>query len=226
MARTPVKEGQIAPHKVFWSDPTKIRDRGAYPYFPHFPMMDPNADLEQHGVHLLMGEVDEETSSYTIDWILRENFSPSRKPHLTLMVCSPGGNLSTGFAIIDIMQGSQIPIHTVGLGQIASCGLLIFIAGAKGHRTLTPNTSILSHQYSWGSEGKEHDLIAQVKEMNLMARRMLDHYKHCTGLSDANIRKYLLPPEDMYLSAEEAKRLRICDKVQDLRIGKVSQSKR
>jgi ATP-dependent Clp protease protease subunit len=223
--RTPVKnQGQIPPNKVFWTDPTKKRDRGAYPYFPQFPMMDPNAvDLEHYGVHMLMGEVNEETCAYAMDWILRENFSPNRKPHLTLMICSPGGNLATCFGLIDVMLGSQIPVHTVGVGQIASCGLLLFITGARGNRTLTPNTSILSHQYSWGSYGKEHELVAQVKEFNLTGKRMLEHYKHCTGLSEANIRKYLLPPEDMYLSAEEAKRLRMCDKVQDVRIGKASQ---
>ena len=74
------------------------------------------------------------------------------------------------FALIDIMKGSRIPIHTVGLGVIASCGLLLFITGEKGKRTLTPNTSILSHQYSWGSYGKEHELFAQVKEFELSTR--------------------------------------------------------
>jgi len=220
--RPPVSQGQ-QPNKVFWSDPTKKRDRGVHPFFPQFPMMEQGAELEHYGVHLLMGEVNEETCAYAMDWILRENFAATRKQHLTLMLCSPGGNLSTCFGLIDVIQGSQIPVHTVGIGQIASCGLLLFISGAKGHRTLTPNTSILSHQYSWGSYGKEHELVAQVKEFNLTGRRMLEHYKFCTGLSEANIRKYLLPPEDIYLSAEEAKRLRICDRVQDVRFGKAQQ---
>ena len=79
--------------------------------------------------------------------------------------------------------GQVYPIHTVGLGVIASCGLLLFITGKKGKRTLTPNTSILSHQYSWGNYGKEHELFAQVKEFELSTKRMLDHYKRCTGLT-------------------------------------------
>jgi len=120
------------------------------------------------------------------------------------------------FALIDIMKGSKIPIHTVGLGCIASCGLLLFITGEKGHRVLTPNTSILSHQFSWGSWGKEHELFAQVKEFELSTVRMIDHYKKCTGLEEEDIRKYLLPPEDKWLSAREAKKLGICDSVKSV----------
>ena len=107
------------------------------------------------------------------------------------MICSPGGAMPECFALIDIMKGSRIPIHTVGLGCIASCGLLLFITGEKGHRVLTPNTSILSHQFSWGSYGKEHELFAQVKEFELSTVRMIDHYKKCTGLKEKEIREYL-----------------------------------
>jgi len=114
------------------------------------------------------------------------------------------------------MKGSKIPIHTVGLGMIASCGLLLFITGEKGHRTLTPNTSILSHQFSWGNWGKEHELFAQVIEFELSTKRMLDHYKKCTGLTEKQIREHLLPPEDVWLSAKDAKKLGICDNVKSV----------
>ena len=100
--------------------------------------------------------------------------------------------------------------------MIASCGLLPFINGKKGERTLTPNTSILSHQYSWGSWGKEHELFAQVKEYELSTKRILSHYKRCTGLKEAEIRKFLLPPEDVWLSGQEAKKLGICDKIRQM----------
>ena len=132
------------------------------------------------------------------------------------MICSPGGQIPECFALIDIMKGSKIPIHTVGLGCIASCGLLLFITGEKGHRVLTPNTSILSHQFSWGNWGKEHELFAQVKEFELSTKRMLDHYKKCTGLNEEEIREHLLPPEDVWLSAKEAKKLGICDNVKSV----------
>lgn len=218
MARRPtVKTGPENPYsyKVVWSDPTKPQVQRLHPYYP---MLDgqgvsPNFELEHHGVHLLMGEINEESCAGAIDWILRENFAPTRKKHLTMILCSPGGDLTSCFALIDVMAGSVIPVHTLGIGQIASCGLLLFISGAKGFRTLTPNTSILSHQYSWGAYGKEHELFAQAREYELTTKRMMTHYKRCTGLSEANIRKYLLPPQDIWLSAHEAKTLNVCDRV-------------
>jgi ATP-dependent Clp protease protease subunit len=114
------------------------------------------------------------------------------------------------------MKGSHIPIRTIGLGQIASAGLLMFIAGEKGRRILTPNTSILSHQYTWGAFGKEHELFAQVKEFDLTTKRLITHYKKCTGLDENTIRDKLLPPQDIWLSAPEAKKLGLCDIVKDL----------
>jgi ATP-dependent protease ClpP protease subunit len=81
---------------------------------------------------------------------------------------------------------------------------------------LTPNTSILSHQFNWGSSGKAHELFATVKEFELTEQRMVDHYRRCTGLDDAVIRKVLLPPQDVYLSAQEALEYHICDHVADL----------
>ena len=121
------------------------------------------------------------------------------------------------FALIDVMKGSRIPIRTIGMGMIASCGLLMFITGTKGKRILTPNTSILSHQYSWGSYGKEHELFATVREYELTTERMVNHYKKCTGLKDGKIREKLLPPSDVWLDAKEAKELGICDHIQEMK---------
>ena len=178
--------------------------------------MIPKMELLQNGVVVFMGDVTVETMSPLIDWILAENYSEKKKKELTLGICSRGGDLNACFALVDIMKGSKIPIKTVGLGMIASCGLLMFITGTKGKRILTPNTSILSHQFSWGSWGKEHELFAQVKEFELSTKRMIDHYKKCTGLTEKDIRKFLLPPEDVWLSAREAKKLNICDNIRTM----------
>jgi hypothetical protein len=78
---------------------------------------------------------------------------------------------------------------------------------------LTPNTSILSHQFSWGSEGKAHELFATVKEFELTQQRMLELYKESTKLDEDTIKKVLLPPQDIYLSAEEALAYNICDHI-------------
>ena len=175
---------------------------------------DPATELFLRGHHVFMSEVTQETMKPLIDWIISENFNrDKKKKELTLGICSPGGDLNACFALIDVMKGSKIPIRTIGMGMIASCGLLMFISGEKGRRVLTPNTSILSHQFSWGSFGKEHELFAAVKEFDLTTRRMIDHYKKCTGLSEEDIRKYLLPPQDVWLSAKEAKKLGLCDSI-------------
>lgn len=175
------------------------------------------------GIYNFMGEVDSDNIKPIIDWILVENHVvKTKKKELILMICSDGGSVSDAFALIDVMNGSNIPIRTVGLGSIASCGLLIFLAGHN--RTLTPNTSILSHQFSWGSNGKEHELFAVVKEFELTQQRMINHYKNCTNLSDQQIKDNLLPPHDVYLSAQEALKLGLCDHIAEVHKRRTKQS--
>ena len=176
--------------------------------------LDPHSELLSRGHHVFMSDVTQESMKPLIDWIIAENFNQEKKKkELTLGICSPGGDLNACFALVDVMKGSKIPIRTIGMGMIASCGLLMFISGEKGRRILTPNTSILSHQYSWGTYGKEHELFAQVKEYDLTTERIVNHYKKCTGLTEGEIRKYLLPPHDVWLSAKEAKKLGLCDSI-------------
>ena len=175
-----------------------------------------DADLYKSGVYILMDEISADSCKEAIEFVLKQNSEKKKQKRLQFLICSPGGEMPACFALIDIMKGSRIPIHTVGLGMIASCGLLLFITGEKGHRVLTPNTSILSHQFSWGSWGKEHELFAQVVEFELSTKRMIEHYIKCTGLTEKQIREHLLPPEDRWLSAEEAKKLGLCDSVRSV----------
>ena len=180
----------------------------------------PDAELFQRGFHIFMGEVSMETMSPIINWIVASNFTKEKQhKELTLGICSPGGDLNACFALLDVMMGSKIPIRTIGMGRIASCGLLMFITGTKGKRILTPNTSILSHQYTWGSFGKEHELFATVKEFDLTTNRLLTHYKKCTGLTEKMIREKLLPPHDVWLDSKQAKKLGLCDKVQEMKMS-------
>ena len=179
---------------------------------------DPSKLLQDNGMYVFMGEVAEDTIKPIIEWILVENHVvKKKKKELLLMICSDGGSMENAFALIDVMKSSGIPVKTVGLGSIASSGLLIFLAGTKGRRVLTPNTSILSHQYSWGSDGKHHELWAVTKEFGLAHQRMVQHYQESTGLDEETIKTKLLPANDVYLSAEEALALGICDYISDLK---------
>lgn len=174
--------------------------------------------LQEAGMYVFMGEVNDETIRPIVEWILVENHVvKKKKKELLLMVCSEGGSVEDAFALIDVMKSSSVPVKTVGLGVIASAGLMIFLAGHAGRKILTPNTSILSHQYSNAHEGKHHELFAIAKEHNLIQQRMLEHYRSATGLDTDVILEKLLPPSDMYLSAEEALALGICDFISDLK---------
>lgn len=172
--------------------------------------------LHDHGVMVFMSMVSSESVRPVIEWILHANYVRKKKhKELLLMICSNGGSVEDAFALIDVMRTSRTPIKTVGLGSIASCGLMIFMAGTKGRRVLTTNTSILSHQFSWGSTGKVHEIFATMKEFELTHQRMIQHYRDCTGLDDKKIAEILLPPQDVYLSAAEALKYQICDHVAD-----------
>ena len=167
----------------------------------------------EHDMLYFTDEFTRQSTRAPIQFIIEKNLLPiSQRPkELTLIINSPGGDLNAAFALVDVMKGSAIPVKTVGIGMIASAGLATFMAGKKGERVITPNTSILSHQYSWGSYGKEHELFAIVRQFDLTTQRMLDHYKACTGLSEAIIRKVLLPAQDVWLSAKEAVKYKIAD---------------
>jgi len=174
----------------------------------------PAEALADNGMMLLMGSITNESVKPVMEWILFEvHVRKKKRKELLLMICSDGGELAAAFALIDVMRSSRIPIKTVGLGEIASAGLLIFISGTPGRRVLTPNTSILSHQFNWFSSGKAHELFATVKEFELTQSRMIELYRDCTGLDDETIGKVLLPPQDVWLSAQEAQQYRICDHV-------------
>lgn len=171
--------------------------------------------LEDHGIYLFSEDVTEESCAEVIKFILEENLNKIHKK-LTLIINSSGGNVDSGFALIDCMVGSKIPVITVGLGIIASMGLLIFITGKKGQRALTPNTLIMSHQWTGWAIGKQHELLAAQKQHKIIREMFLFHYKKHTGLSEKKIKKYLLPPTDVWLTAKEAKKLGICDLIREV----------
>jgi ATP-dependent Clp protease protease subunit len=167
--------------------------------------------LGQYNYFLFSKDVEPCSVSETIAFILERNLMKKRPDAIRLVINSQGGELQSGFALIDVMEASKVPIYTYGLGSLCSAALTIFITGTRGKRFITRNTSILSHQFSWANYGKEHELIASVKEIDLTQKRMMEHYKKYTKLSEANIKKLLMPPEDCWLSAPEAVKYGIAD---------------
>jgi ATP-dependent Clp protease, protease subunit len=131
--------------------------------------------LEAEGVLTLRTEICQESVDPIIDAILMHNLEGGRD-FLRLYINSPGGDVDQGFALIDIMRWSAIPIRTTAMGRVASMALLVLMAGEKGHRTVMPHCSLLSHRFATVSMGNHADLLAARVQEDLLHRRIVDHY--------------------------------------------------
>ena len=177
-------------------------------------VMEQSSNLEKNGIFLFTKQVSAESCAEAMQFIFEANLNKERSfDKIQLIINSPGGDLPSAFALCDVIQGSRLPVYTTGLGFIASAGLAIFMCGERGHRIITPNTLILSHQWSSGNVGKEHELLAQLKGFEILQNMIIEHYKRYTGLTVINIKKYLLPPSDIWLTPEEAIKYKLADKI-------------
>ena len=167
--------------------------------------------LESH-THFINGPINEETTGKAIRWIIFENMKEGNEP-LSLYINSDGGNLPDAFALIDIMRMSKKPIRTIGIGSVCSSAFLIFAAGSKGHRMIGKNTSIMCHQFTETTEGKFHDLKTKIKESQRVNQRMIDLLAECSNLDARTVKTKLLPPSDVWLSADELIELGIADSI-------------
>lgn len=167
--------------------------------------------LKDYGIVYVSGPINEETSESICKEIIECNIK-GEADHIQMIINSPGGSCPAGFAIIDMMEWSRIPIYTTGLGMIGSMGLLLFMAGAKERRVITARTSILSHRFSWLSAGNHSQLLANRKEEDLEHKRIVDHYLRYTRFSDQEeLEKVLLRDVDTWLTPEEAVEYEIAD---------------
>lgn len=141
---------------------------------------------------------------------------------ITFYINSPGGSVTAGMAIYDTMQYVKCDIATLCMGQAASMGAFLLAAGADGKRYSLPNARILIHQPMGGFQGQATDIDIQAKEILRMKKdlnRLLAH--HCK----TSLEKVSTDTErDYFLSAEEAQKYGIIDKVlanrQELAEGK------
>lgn len=171
---------------------------------------------EYWNVIFMAGEIDDNIALnvsqklLSIDMI---NQNLDKPEPINLVINSGGGSLNSAWQICDMMDFIDTPVYTVGLGEIASAALIIFMNGKKGHRIVSSRCAIMSHQYSWGAAGKHSDLLAVRKEQDHNHVRIMNHYKETTRLSEKTIMKALLPEHDVWLSPEEAIKYNIADKI-------------
>jgi ATP-dependent Clp protease protease subunit len=160
--------------------------------------------------------VDNETVDPILKALMTYPLMEDPPESINLVINSVGGSAFAAYHLIDMIKQSPIPVVTIGMGCVASAGVMILMAGSRGSRFVTENTYIMSHQYSAGSEGKEHELYSAVKDFELQTTKMLNHYKKCTKKSESYIRKHMLSDSDIHLSPEEAVKHGICDHVLEI----------
>ena len=126
-------------------------------------------------------------------------------------VNSPGGSVYAGLAIYDTMQYLSAPVNTMCMGMAASMGALLLAAGTKGKRSALPNSRIMIHQPSGGSQGTASDIEIQAREI-LYARERLNQIlaKH-TGQTVEQIADDV--DRDRFMSPEEAVQYGLIDQI-------------
>lgn len=132
---------------------------------------------------------------------------------LQLIVNSGGGSLHSALALIDQMESCRHPVATYATGMVASSGLLIAMTGAAGKRTIHKNTNVLSHQFSSGSSGTFSDLEADSVLFEHINEAMIKHYMKHTKKTRKYVKTNLLKPNNVWLTADEAVKHGLFDKV-------------
>jgi len=141
--------------------------------------------------------------------IFLEGEDPDRD--INLYIHSPGGMVTAGLAIYDTMQFVKPDVATLCMGQAASMAAVLLAGGAKGKRSVLPNSRIMIHQPSGGTQGQSTDIEIYTKEMLKMKDRLNGIMAKHTGRSVDVIAKDT--DRDNFMSADEAKTYGIIDEI-------------
>jgi ATP-dependent Clp protease protease subunit len=138
-----------------------------------------------------------------------ESENPSKD--IAFYVNSPGGVVTSGFAVYDTMQYIRPDVSTVCVGQAASAGSMLLMAGAKGKRFALPNAKIMVHQPSGGFQGQATDIDIHAREILKTRARLNELYAQHTGQPLAAIEDAM--ERDRFLAPDEAKEFGLIDEV-------------
>lgn len=162
----------------------------------------------------LNGPIYPETTNPIADFILRANLDDEIDLDvINLFIDTEGGDMHSAFRLIDAMNMSDIPIRTIGWGKVASAGLLIFMAGDE--RVISENCSVLSHNATFNAARYtvKVDDFSHQQEFKFILQRIMRLYTNCSGQDERYIKKHLLRNNDVYISAEDAIKHGIADKL-------------
>ena len=166
--------------------------------------------LLQDRIVFLQGQVDDESAGLVVAQI-RYLMAEDPKKDIHLYVNSPGGSVTAGLGIYDMMQGVSCDVATYCIGQAASMGALLLTAGAKGKRFALPNARIMIHQPLAGLRGTSTEFQIYAKEYLRMKKHLNDILVRHTGKTFDQVEKDT--DRDNFMEATEARDYGLVDHV-------------
>ena len=155
-------------------------------------------------------EVNEHTANVVVAQLLHlANEDPNKD--ISLYINSPGGSVYDGMAIFDTMNFIKPDVSTYGIGLQASMGAFLLSSGAKGKRFLLPNSRVMIHQPSSGTQGKVTDQEISLRESIRIKKLLNELLAKNTGQKLTTIEKDV--ERDFWMSADEAVKYGLADKV-------------
>lgn len=141
--------------------------------------------------------------------------SQDQNKDIFMYINSPGGVVSSGLAMYDTMQYIKPDVSTVCIGQAASAGSLLLMAGAAGKRISLPHSKIMIHQPSGGYQGQATDIEIHAQEILKTKRTLNGLYAKHTGTLLNQIEQAM--ERDTFMTPEEAKKFGLIDKIESAR---------
>lgn len=130
---------------------------------------------------------------------------------VTIYINSPGGSISDGFAIYDVMNKVKCPIITICTGMAASMAAFLLSSGTKGKRYALPNSTIMVHQPLGGVQGQATDIAIMANRIISLKHKMYNILAQNTGMEFKDVAQAC--DRDTYLSPEEAAQLGFIDEI-------------
>jgi len=155
-------------------------------------------EIEDHMANLIIAEL-----------LFLESEDPEKD--ISVYINSPGGVVTAGLAIYDTMQYIKPDVSTICIGQAASMGAVLFVAGTAGKRYALPNSRIMIHQPLGGAQGQASDIEIQAGEILRIKEKLNDMLAHHSGQPLKRVKKDT--DRDFFMSAMEAKEYGIIDEV-------------
>ena len=166
----------------------------------------------------------QEVDDYVINLIIAQMLFLDREDShapIEFYINSPGGSVSAGLALFDVINTISAPVNTTCVGMAASMGAIL-LAGGTGTRAALPHSRIMLHQVSSGFRGTSADMRIQVAETNKLEDQLFQILADKTGKTKKQIAKDC--DRDYYMSAGEALEYGIIDQVvESKKNGKNSQ---